>query len=65
MEPMHGENMQKGWQNCRKDMGISSGDQGGDDIACTKQEIRRECLHARLMTVTRVFECLAILVEII
>ena len=26
-------------------------DQGGDDIACTKQEIRRECLHARLMTV--------------
>lgn len=45
--------------------GISSGDQGGDDIACTKQEIRRECLHARLMTVTRVFECLAILVEVI
>lgn len=45
--------------------GISSGDQGGDDIACTKRENRRECLHARLTTVTRVFECVAILVAVI
>lgn len=44
---------------------ISGGDQGRDDIGCTGQEIRRACLHARLMTVTRAFECLAILVEVI
>lgn len=45
--------------------GISSGDQGGDDIACTGQEIGRACLLARLMTVTRFFECVAILEAVI
>lgn len=38
--------------------GISGGDWGRDDIGCTGQEIRRACLHARLMTVTRVLELL-------